>query len=221
MFRSFSAALAMSGLFVLPLTAQTTTQTATTTNTTTTAKAATTTPIANFDAFLDAHPPIEKDLEKNPSLLKDSAYLAAHPELKTFLADHPNVAAQASNNPKELMKRLNKFERSGRDIPKADLAAFDKFMDQHEALEKQVRKDPTLLTNADFLAKNPDLKNFLAAHPNMQQEINEHPRVFMRAENRFEHGGADRREDRIERQQAKLEHRAATPPPPHPVGPRR
>jgi hypothetical protein len=169
--------------------------------------------IATLDTFLDAHPNIEKDLEHNPGLLKDSAYLTSHPELKTFLANHPAIATDADKNPKALMKRLDKFERSGRDISKADLSAFDEFMDKHSDLEKQVHKNPALLTNADFLAKNPDLKTFLAAHPSIQHEITENPRVFMKAENHFEH-----REDRLEHQQAKLEHKAATPPLHHPMG---
>jgi hypothetical protein len=173
-------------------------------------------PIATLDTFLDAHPNIEKDLEQNPKLLQDSAYLANHPELKTFLASQPGLATAANKDPKALMKRLDKFERSGRDISQADLAAFDDFMDKHSSLEKQVRKDPSLLTNADFLAKNPDLKAFIAANPSIQQEITEHPRVFMKAENHFEH-----REDRVEHAEAKLEHKAPTPPPPppHPTGP--
>jgi hypothetical protein len=210
MFRSLTAVLA-GGLLVLPLSAQTTTQTKNPT------------PIATLDTFLDAHPAIEKDVEKNPSLLKDPAYLAKHPELKTFLADHPAIATQAKQNPKALIKRLDKFERSGRDISKTDLAAFDDFMDKHSALEKEVRKHPALLTNADFLAKHPELKSFIAAHPSIQHEITENPRVFMKAENHFEHSRAERREDRIERQQAKLEHRASAPPPPppHPIGPRK
>ncbi len=33
--------------------------------------------LKNFDRFLDAHPAIEKDLQKNPALVQDSAYLAA------------------------------------------------------------------------------------------------------------------------------------------------
>ena len=204
MFRSLSALL-VGGLLVIPLNAQTT-------------KTPKPKPIATFDTFLDAHPTIEQDLEKNPSLLKDSTYLAAHPELKTFLADNPKLAKQAAENPKAVIKHLDKFERSGKDISKADLAAFDDYMDKHSDLEKQVRKNPSLLTNADFLAKNPDLKTFLAAHPSMQQEINEQPRVFMKAENHYEHTQDDRKADGPPKQ-AKIEHHAP-PPVPHPAGKR-
>ncbi len=160
----------------------------------------TATTVADFDTFLDAHPSIEQDLKKNPSLLKDSNYLNSHIELKTFLTSHATVNTAADQNPQRLMNRLAEFEKSGKDIPKADLAAFDDFLDQHAALEKELRKNPSLLTNADYLANHQELKTFLAAHPALQQEISEHPRVVMKAERRF-----DRREVKLERKEAKLE----------------
>jgi len=170
-------------------------------------------PIANFDTFLDAHPAIEQDLEKNPSLINDATYQAKHPELKTFLANHTALSAAAAKNPKALMNRVERFEKSGRDIPKADLRAFDKFLDQHSPIEKDIRKDPSLLTNASYLKSHPELQSFLAAHPGIQQEITEHPRAFVNAENHFDH-----HENRVEHQQAKVEHPGAPVPPPHPAG---
>ena len=198
---------------VVPMQAQTTTQT-TTTTTTTTPTTKPPSPIANFDTFLDAHPAIEKDLKQNPSLLNDATYLANHPDLKAFLSSNATVSTAAAKDPKALMHRLERFERSGRDIPKADLAAFDKFLDQHSSIEKDIRKDPTLLTNASYLASHPELQSFLAANPGIQQEITEHPRAFVNAENHFEH-----HEDKGEHQQAKIQHpNAPAVPPPHPVG---
>src|SRR5260370_445539 len=97
-FGSLCALLAGAGLTVLPLQAQTAPQ-----NTNQTA-------IANLDTFLDAHPSIEQDLEKNPSLLKDATYLSKHPELKTFLDTHAAVGTAAAKNPKELMHRVERFE---------------------------------------------------------------------------------------------------------------
>jgi len=174
------------------------------------------TAIANFDAFLDAHPSVEQDLEKNPKLMNDPNYLASHPELKTFLASQPAISTQATRNPRELMNRWEKFEKSGRDIPKADLQAFDDFLDKHPDAEKELRKNPSLLNDATYLGNHPEVTSFLAAHPSIQQEISEDPRNFMRAERRF-----DKPEDKLERTEAKLERkterRPATPPPHNPA----
>ncbi len=47
--------------------------------------------LQKFDAFLDNHPGIAKELQGNPNLVNDPNCLAQHPELKDFLEDHPGV----------------------------------------------------------------------------------------------------------------------------------
>jgi hypothetical protein len=214
--------LAGGGLVVLSLQAQTATQTVTTQNPTTSTTTTTTTttptpkptPIASFDTFLDANPSIEKDLKQNPSLLNDATYLANHPALKAFLNGNAAVSAAATKDPKALMNRLERFEKSGRDIPKAQIAAFDTFLDQNPSIEKDIHKNPSLLTNATYLANHPALQSFLAANPAIQQEITEHSRVFMHAENGFDH-----HEVKVEHSQAKVDHpNASIQPIPHPMG---
>jgi hypothetical protein len=226
-FTAVCAWLAGGGLVVLRLQAQTATQTVTTQNPTTsttttsstTAPTTTTptpkpTPIAGFDTFLDANPSIEKDLKQNPSLLNDATYLANHPALKAFLNGNATVSAAAAKDPKVLMNRLERFEKSGRDIPKAQLAAFDKFLDQNPSIEKDIHKNPSLLTNATYLANHPALQSFLTANPAIQQEVTEHPRAFMHAENGFEHHA-----EKIANTQAKVGHpNAPIQPILHPMG---
>src|SRR5215471_3892692 len=157
--------------------------------------------LQNLDNFLDAHPNIEQDLKKNPKLLNDATYLSVHPELKQFLDTHPGVRAEASENPRIFMNRERHFENSGRDIPVQEVKSFDDFMDKHSAIEGEVRRDPSLLNNADYLAKHPELKTYLDQHPRIRQELAENPRALIRAEKRFDkkEAKAERREERIER----------------------
>ena len=161
---------------------------------------------ATLDAFLDSHPNIEGDVEKNPALLNDPNYLTSHPDLKTFLSNHPAIQQQAAKNPQSLMHREEKLENSGRDITKAELENFDGFLDKHPSIEKQVEKDPSLLTNADYLAKHPELKTYLSNHPRIQREISEHPKTFMKSERKF-----DRREDKLEKKESKAGTKAPKP----------
>lgn len=222
-FRVVCVLLAGGGLVAVPFLAQTATQTVkkqnsttstTTTSTTTTPTTPKPTPIASFDTFLDANPSIEKDLKQNPSLLNDATYLTNHPPLKAFLNGNAAVSAAATKDPKALMNRVERFEKSGRDFPKAQLAAFDKFLDQNPSIEKDIRKNPSLLTNTTYLANHPELQAFLAANPGIQQEITEHPRGFMKAENGFDH-----HEVKIEHSEAKVDHpNASIQPIPHPMG---
>src|SRR5262252_3669650 len=114
--------------------------------------------LLNFDRFLDAHPAIEQDLRKDPKLLDNTAYLSAHPDLKTFLATHPNAREEARENPRIFVRREEAFDKSGRDITRPELANFDRFLDAQPAREQDLKKDPKLLDNASYLTAHPDLK---------------------------------------------------------------
>src|SRR5213593_4047480 len=160
--------------------------------------------LQNLDNFLDTHPNIEQDLKKNPKLLNDPSYLAAHPELKQFLDTHPGVRAEAAEKPGVSMNRERQFDRSGRDITRQELQNLDNFLDTHPNIEQDLKKDPKLLNDADYLAKHPELKTYLDQHPLIRQELTKHPRAVLRAERRldkkeFAQVKEERREERIER----------------------
>src|SRR5262245_27397508 len=138
--------------------------------------------LLNFDRFLDSHPAIEQDLKKPPALVNDSAYLAAHPELKEFLSTHPGVREEIRENPRGFMNREERFDRSGGDITRQELQNFDGFLDKHPNIEQDLKKNPKLLTDAEYISSHPDLKQFLDAHPGVRAEATENPRIFMNRE---------------------------------------
>jgi len=80
------------------------------------------------------------------------------------------------------------------DTTRGELARFDQFLDSHREIADQVRKDPSLVNNEEFLEKHPALQTFLQDHQGIREEIKENPSAFMRQENRF-----DRREDERDR----------------------
>src|SRR2546421_205172 len=47
--------------------------------------------VQSLDNFLDNHSSIERELRKDPSLANNADYLAKHPELKTYLDQHPLI----------------------------------------------------------------------------------------------------------------------------------
>jgi phage-related protein len=169
----------------------------------------------NFDRFLDSHQAIEKDLRSNPGLVKDSAYLSAHPELKEFLANHPGVREEIRENPRGFMNRERHFEQSGRDVSKEEVRNVDNFLDKHPAIDSELSKHPALVNDPNYLAKHPELKEFLNAHPAVRQDLAQHPRAFMHREkafdkaerkaDRLEDRREDRREDQVERLQERRE----------------
>jgi S1-C subfamily serine protease len=50
-----------------------------------------------------------------------------------------------------------------------ELRDFDKFLGEHAAILPDLKRDPSLIADADFLANHPDLKEFLAAHPGLAE----------------------------------------------------
>jgi len=159
--------------------------------------------LGRFDRFLDNHPEIAEQLKKDPSLINNEDFLEKRPELREFLKNHPRVREELKENPRAFMNRERGFEERERDrrkgdndITRGELAKFDQFLDRHPGIDTQLRKDPSLVNNEDFLEKHPELREFLKNHPAVRDELKENPRAFMRRERRFE-----RRERKVERRE--------------------
>jgi phage-related protein len=76
------------------------------------------------------------------------------------------------------------------DATRRQLASFDSFLDSHPEVAEQVRKDPSLVNNEEFVEKHGELKQYLQQHPEIREELSQNPNAFMHQEQRF-----DRRED--------------------------
>ena len=77
------------------------------------------------------------------------------------------------------------------DATRRQLANFDSFLDSHPEIAEQLRKDPSLVNNHEYVENHPALQQYLEQHPEIRAEISRNPNEFMREEDRF-----DRREDR-------------------------
>jgi phage-related protein len=162
--------------------------------------------LQNFDNFLDTHPAVDRELTNNPRLIEDPAYIAAHPELKTFLADHPGVREEMKETPRFFMHREEQFDKSGRDITHREAASLDVFLDAHPGVEKELRKDPSLVKNPGFLAMHPEFSEYLSKHPAVKADLAENPKAFMKREAQYERN--EKKEIREEKHEA---HVAAQP----------
>jgi phage-related protein len=150
--------------------------------------------LANMDRFMDSHPEIAEQLRKNPSLVDSKEFVKSHPALQEFLANHPGVREEYKENPTAFMNREERFDRredrmreNGGDITRGELGNMDRFMDSHPEISEQLRKDPSLVDNKEFVKSHPALQEFLANHPGVREEYKENPAGFMRQEQRFDH----------------------------------
>jgi hypothetical protein len=78
------------------------------------------------------------------------------------------------------------------DITRQELAQFDQFLDGHREIAEQVRRDPSLVNNDQFVRNHPALQTFMQQHPTVREELKENPNAFMHQEARY-----DRSEDRM------------------------
>ena len=69
-----------------------------------------------------------------------------------------------------------------RDANRRDLADFDRFLDTHREIAEQVRKDPSLLDNREFVQNHPALQDFLQDNPGVRDQLRQDPNAFMRQE---------------------------------------
>ncbi|MDQ1388649.1 MAG: hypothetical protein QOF56_2103, partial [Acidobacteriaceae bacterium] len=147
--------------------------------------------LANMDRFMDSHPEIAEQLRRDPSLVNNKQFVENHPDLQQFLAQHPGVREEYKENPNAFMHQEQRFDRRedqarDRDVTRGELANMDRFMDSHPEIAEQLRRDPSLVNNRQFVENHPDLQQFLAQHPGVREEYKENPNAFMHQEQRFD-----------------------------------
>src|SRR5580658_9902539 len=157
--------------------------------------------LASFNQFLDSHPELARDIRKDPSLVNNDDFVKRHPSLQTYLQDHPQVSDEIRENPNAFMRQEYRYDRreDDRDINRQDLARFDQFLDTHRETAEQLRKDPSLVDNQEYVRNHPELQAYLQEHPELSAQLKQDPNAFMRQEDRYDRQQDDR--DRNDRRQ--------------------
>src|ERR1700731_1445997 len=77
------------------------------------------------------------------------------------------------------------------DTTRRQLADFDHFLDSHPEVASQLRQDPSLVNNPEFVENHSELGQYLQQHPEVREEVKENPDAFMNREQRYERHDAD------------------------------
>jgi len=70
------------------------------------------------------------------------------------------------------------------DATRTELKQFDRYLGHHPRLAKQLRANPPLANDPQFLAKHTGLQKFLTAHPAVQKQLQENPTAVLQREPR-------------------------------------
>jgi hypothetical protein len=159
---------------------------------------------ADRDDFLAKHKDIAGDLDANPGLVNDNDYLRRHKDLQTFLDKDPgmrdelrnradNDRNRADNDRNRADNDRNQSDVAGNargnpnpDLTRQELATMDQFLDSHPDIDQQLRANPKLIDDQNYMRAHPQLQAFFAQNPVVQNEFRENPNYFMRRENRFD-----------------------------------
>lgn len=116
---------------------------------------------------------------------------------------HPGVREEFSENPNRFMRQEERYDRReddrdrDHDTTRRELASMDRFLDGHPEIAEQLRKNPSLIDNREWVAKHPALQEYLQTHPEIREEFKENPNAFMRQEERYDRQEDRDRDDRI------------------------
>src|SRR6266566_1300078 len=146
--------------------------------------------LASFDRFMDSHPEIAEQLRRDPSLVTNREFVKNHPALQEYLQQHQGTREEITENPDRFMRQEQRFDRRedrrDNDTTRGELESFDRFADSHPEIAEQLRRDPSLVKNEEFVEKHPALQEYMQQHPAVREEITENPNSFMRQEQHFD-----------------------------------
>ena len=154
------------------------------------------TEVRNFDQFLDSHPKVAQHLAQNPALVNNVEFIENHPALRDFLGDHPGVREELHESPGQFMWHEGHFEwREERAGMVRNDATMDGYFDHHPEVLEQLRANPSVLNNHDFLEDHPEVAAYLRNHPEFAERVHQNPQAFMNQQRWFDrHDGREGRE---------------------------
>ena len=134
------------------------------------------------DNFLIHRPDVAEELHRDPSLINNPQWLAKHPEVQTFMKDHPNAQRVAAEHPDWAAKEV------GRSVERQAAPALrqtDEFLQTHPKVAQELANNPKLIDNKEYLAQHPQLNTYLTNHPAVAKEWQEHPVTFSKAAEKY------------------------------------
>lgn len=70
--------------------------------------------------------------------------------------------------------------------PRSALKNEDTFFDNHPGVQEDLRNNPRLVDNPEYMKNHPELREYFHSHPNIRRDWKEHPRSAMHREEKWQ-----------------------------------
>jgi hypothetical protein len=150
--------------------------------------------LTDLDEFLDKHPEIAEQLQKNPSLIDNKSFVQNHAALQQFLTNHPQLTAELEENPNAIMREEDRYDHPGNGgqgnwhgtADNGQLASFHEFLENHSTIASELEKNPSLANNSEYLQNHAALQSYLQANPQVNEELQQNPQSFVKSSESFD-----------------------------------
>jgi hypothetical protein len=72
------------------------------------------------------------------------------------------------------------------DVTRGELVNLDQFLDEHPEIDRQLRANPSLINDNNYLQATPQLQAYLTNHPQVRTQLTQNPAYFMQREDRLQ-----------------------------------
>jgi len=125
-------------------------------------------------------------------------YWLATLALTTLIWAAPGRAQSPSTTQNPSTAPQNTAPQNSDDLVRWQLANFNQFLDSHPEVSNDLRKNPSLVDDQQFVENHPALQQYLHDHPEIRADIQQNPRPVMHQEEQYQRA-EDRDRDGITR----------------------
>jgi hypothetical protein len=147
--------------------------------------------VADMDRFLDSHPEIAEQLRKDPSLIDNNKWVAAHPALQDYLQKHPQIADVFRSNPNQFMRDEDRYEHQDADN---HYGYNDRDRDHDRDIDRDRDRDRDMEGDRDHDRDRGELTSFgrfLGGHSSLAADLQRDPSLANNQEYRTSHPELD------------------------------
>ena len=139
--------------------------------------------------YLQQHPGVREEIRENPNaFMRREERFDQRENRSNAMPDRDNHAATADSDQRvnDQTTIVGDRAKGDHDTTTAQMANADRFFDSHPEIAEQLRKNPALVNNEEFVEQHPALQQYLQSHPEVREEIRENPNAFMHQEQRLD-----------------------------------